>query len=576
MKVAANKIILFFAFCSLCFAFFAPACLKLPDKEFTPVKNMPPVIEPVAQVIVNEGEEIVIEPQISDPDGDILTYSFGGWAPGGYSKDLSIPTWRYTASYDDAGEYSVWVAAIDEKTKDGKPNQQITTVRKDILIKVNNVNRPPQCPGNPLQTVDELSTLAFTFRASDPDIEDNLRLAYTFKWQGQMPGGVTGFAFNNLDNLVDFSYSPIFGARGSYVMEFSVTDPSVPSYTIACSIPLEVQDVLLWEKAGTEAGEFPSWVSQAVVNSLVVDPYSSRAYAGLSSFFDPLSVSNPIPDQGYGVYAYSPLADSWEEILGLSELRVLDLRLSEKLTQFYVFAATTAGIYRYDGHSWQEESSGIPHKYRRIFSLGLDSQGKLWAGPGWFNGPLYFSSDDSQNWYPSGITDIQQVYNLAFGGNQMLASVFWKSEDIFYKTIIQSLDLGTTWGEMSFFRSLTSRVIAFDPADPQKIYVGVENQGIYRTVDGGNTWLLPIQIGNTNSYPRAILPIAYHDYPGTVLVGLTEKGVWRSRDGGSTFTAQNNGLPDSISIRSIAVDPNNLDRLYIGTEYHGVYRTKLP
>ncbi|MCX5859980.1 MAG: hypothetical protein NT056_08820, partial [Proteobacteria bacterium] len=302
------------------------------------------------------------------------------------------------------------------------------------------------------------------------------------------------------------------------------------------------------------------------------------------SFFDP--VSNPIPDQGYGVYAYSPLGNSWVDIsTDLSETRVLDLRSKTGTSQVYVFAATTAGIYRYDGHSWQEASSGIPHKYRRIFSLGLDSQGKIWTGSGagldgsGVRSPLYSSSDDAQSWYPSGNTDLIRVYDLASGGDKLLASVFRynKSEFSSYNTIIQSLDGGTSWKDENFFGHMSSpsRVIAFDQTNSLKIYVGVDNKGIFRTVDGGTTWLLPILIGTTNSYPRAILPIAYPDYPGTVLVGLTEKGIWRSRDGGATFTAQNQGLPDGVAIRSIAVDPNNLDRIYVGTEYHGVYRTKI-
>jgi hypothetical protein len=576
MKISMNKGLLIIAHCSLLIALLGPACMDLPDKksELAPPGNNAPVIQPVAQVIVNEGEQIEIQPQVSDPDPtDSLTIYFRGWAPQGYSVDASDPThpiWRYLTGHGDAGDYSISVVATDG-TESG-------TVRKDVLISIKNVNRPPTCPTVADQTVAELAELQFYFRASDPDPEDNLSLSYAFGWQGQMPAGVTNIAVHPLDNIVNFSLIPDFGARGNYVMVLSVTDASIPAYTINCPIPLKVEDILFWEKAGTGAGELPSWVSQAVVNSLTVDPYSAKVYAGFSSFFDP--VSNPIPDQGYGVYAYSPLGNSWVDIsTGLSETRVLDLRSKTGASQVYIFAATTAGIYRYDGVSWQEMSSGIPSKYRRIFSLELDSQGKIWAGPGLFTGPLYFSNDDAQSWaYSSGITDLIRVFDLASGDNRILASVFRKSGINIYNTIMQSLDSGTTWGDSSFFGHMgpPSRVIAFAPDDSQKIFVGVDNKGIYRTVDGGTTWLLPILIGTTNSYPRAILPIAYPDYPDTVLVGLTEKGIWRSRDGGTTFTAQNQGLPDGVAIRSIAVDPNNLDRIYVGTEYHGVYRTKLP
>lgn len=85
--------------------------------------NVAPVIEPIDDIIVDEGDTILIEVTATDEDGDDLTIEFSGF----------MTTDTYTTTYDDAGEYVVTVTVSDSTHE----------VSQDVAITVLNKNRPP-------------------------------------------------------------------------------------------------------------------------------------------------------------------------------------------------------------------------------------------------------------------------------------------------------------------------------------------------------------------------------------------------------------------------------------------------
>ncbi len=86
--------------------------------------NRPPVIEIEDEIIVREGERVVLEPVVTDPDGDEVTVEFSGW----------MNTSTYQTDFGDAGEYTVTISASDG----------IDTTEADVTIIVEKVNRPPR------------------------------------------------------------------------------------------------------------------------------------------------------------------------------------------------------------------------------------------------------------------------------------------------------------------------------------------------------------------------------------------------------------------------------------------------
>jgi hypothetical protein len=67
--------------------------------------NLAPVLDPVGNKSVNEGQLLQFTVTASDPDGDNLTYSAGS-LPAGASFDPGTQTFTWTPGYSQSGTYS--------------------------------------------------------------------------------------------------------------------------------------------------------------------------------------------------------------------------------------------------------------------------------------------------------------------------------------------------------------------------------------------------------------------------------------------------------------------------------------
>ncbi|HCI44808.1 MAG TPA: hypothetical protein DE315_04680, partial [Candidatus Omnitrophica bacterium] len=79
--------------------------------QITVIKvNRPPVLDFIVNRTVYEGETVTFDPTASDPDGDILTFTYGGW------MTSSI----YAVKHDDSGSHTVTVNVSDGKDTDSQ------------------------------------------------------------------------------------------------------------------------------------------------------------------------------------------------------------------------------------------------------------------------------------------------------------------------------------------------------------------------------------------------------------------------------------------------------------------------
>ncbi|RMD58439.1 hypothetical protein D6825_00880 [Candidatus Woesearchaeota archaeon] len=112
-------------------------------------KNKPPIIGLEGPVVVREGETLRLDPKVSDPDGDEVSVTYSGY--------LTSPIKEL--SFDDAGEYKVLIVADDGESQSNKT----------VVIKVENVNRPPVIEELSPVNVKENERVLITPKASDPD-----------------------------------------------------------------------------------------------------------------------------------------------------------------------------------------------------------------------------------------------------------------------------------------------------------------------------------------------------------------------------------------------------------------------
>lgn len=124
------------------------------------------------------------------------------------------------------------------------------------------------------------------------------------------------------------------------------------------------------------------------------------------------------------------------------------------------------------------------------------------------------------------------------------------------------------------------------PGKPNEFLIGVNNGGVWKTMDYGRTWVPIFDSQPTGSV--GWVTVAPSD-PETVYVGCGEglqrpdlsvgDGVYKSTDGGKTW--QNVGLQDGEQIPCIVVDPRDKERVFVAVLGHpygpnptrGLYRT---
>lgn len=119
--------------------------------------NKAPVLEPMDDVVVNEGETITLSSVVADPDGDEVTVKYSGW----------MDSNEYTTTYQDAGEYVVTVTAMDATHE----------VSQEVMITVENVNRAPVLADIEDSEVTEGELVTVDYFATDLDDDE---LTYTF------------------------------------------------------------------------------------------------------------------------------------------------------------------------------------------------------------------------------------------------------------------------------------------------------------------------------------------------------------------------------------------------------------
>jgi photosystem II stability/assembly factor-like uncharacterized protein len=133
------------------------------------------------------------------------------------------------------------------------------------------------------------------------------------------------------------------------------------------------------------------------------------------------------------------------------------------------------------------------------------------------------------------------------------------------------------------------RVIAVTgvPSQPNVYYFGGVGGGVWKTTDGGGSWL-PISDGQMKTSSVGAIAVADSD-PNVIYAGMGEScvrgnasngdGVYKSVDGGKTW--RNVGLQDSQTIGAVRIHPKNPDIVYVAAlghlwgpnEMRGVYRT---
>ena len=104
------------------------------------------------------------------------------------------------------------------------------------------------------------------------------------------------------------------------------------------------------------------------------------------------------------------------------------------------------------------------------------------------------------------------------------------------------------------------RSLAVATSQPSTVYAGTQAHGLYRSRDGGASWMFASPGVGTGTVPAIAVSLAD---PNVVLLS-SGASTWRSADGGDTWTQVFANVDNSITANDIAFAPSTPNRVYAG------------
>lgn len=135
--------------------------------------------------------------------------------------------------------------------------------------------------------------------------------------------------------------------------------------------------------------------------------------------------------------------------------------------------------------------------------------------------------------------------------------------------IFKSTDAGATWASASNglpVGKITRLHIA--PSNDSVVFATIDEEFVYRTVDGGQNWtLFHHEPGNAQSLPI----ISDVSVPDTLYAGSFTTGFLKSSDDGASWASNSDGM--GLFIRSLATTPNEPETVYAGSLSNGLFKS---
>jgi photosystem II stability/assembly factor-like uncharacterized protein len=136
--------------------------------------------------------------------------------------------------------------------------------------------------------------------------------------------------------------------------------------------------------------------------------------------------------------------------------------------------------------------------------------------------------------------------------------------------VFKSLDKGEAWKQKNLIPTVTGRpetivafsanVLVFDPEDKNTIYFGTPSNGLYYSLDAGETWQQAKKLGNI-----PILAVAVDPKNKCLIYAASGNKVYQSNDCSRTWIQIFFDTQITLAVNAIAIDSYNPARIFIGT-----------
>ena len=220
---------------------------------------------------------------------------------------------------------------------------------------------------------------------------------------------------------------------------------------------------------------------------------------------------------GNGLHRSVDGTKSWRVLTDWHTEEILSVA-PDPIDSAVIYVSTPFGVFKSidEGGHWEKKMNGMKKWFVKKVMIDVNNRQKLFAVA---EEDVYRSTDSGEHWEPlnAGLTDVQSF--------------------------------------------------AQDPAFPQHLLAGGEDNGIRLSLDGGKTWKAAQGVPKESFYAIAISPDGHTAYAGGFKTGL-----WTSMDAGVSWKLlwQN---PDIEAISTIYIEKHDSRHVMIGTSGQGIYES---
>ena len=246
----------------------------------------------------------------------------------------------------------------------------------------------------------------------------------------------------------------------------------------------------------------------------------------------------------------------------------------------HIFFSTNDGgllVTENGGRSWSDGgANGFVSRAPRGIAFDPQQPRRVYAGS--FTGGGLFTSDDHGRHWHRRLFGSAALYTTGIAVDPVDHSVYvatlsgdgiWKSVDFGNTFVRIDQAPGALPGE---YLKLTGRGISVDPHNHRIIFAAASRgatAGIWRSQDAGQSW--------SQVDPSPVFSVTVDPTDSSIVYAASPAvGVLKSIDGGTTFSVKSAGLPFEVTpsrTGSVQADPRNPRILFVGTEGDGVFKS---
>ncbi len=238
---------------------------------------------------------------------------------------------------------------------------------------------------------------------------------------------------------------------------------------------------------------------------------------------------------------------------------------------FLLFFASNAAIADPDKNAWKPMPTGINDN--GAFNIFLDPHdgNRVWGSPAGTG--LWYSDDGGSNWSSVSETEDDLFYARVFGmsfhpGNPDSIVIAAREK------LLKTLDRGHSWDRLPASGLPISRIwdMQSHPFNPDIFYVIVLGKGVFKTVNGGNSFIDIADPAFATQMKNAFNIAMNPADPNIIIVSSSSGGVYKSSDAGSTWSAISGGTGSGIIKATARYGTLGFDPVQFGTGPSGFYR----